>query len=65
MLTVVLHCDWLNVKKTPKWSPIYTGKCFKISGQKLDIPMIVEGEEERSIFGHVQEGTTPSLNIVI
>ena len=40
-------------------------KCFKISEQKLDIPMIVEGEEERSIFGHVQEGTTPSLNIVI
>ena len=31
----------------------------------MDIPMIVEGEEEWSIFGHVQEGTTPSLNIVI
>ena len=64
MLTVVLHCDWLNVKKL-NGLQFTQGKCFKISGQKLDIPMIVEGEEERSIFGHEQEGTTPSLNIVI
>ena len=36
-----------------------------MSGQNLEISAIVEGEEEQNILGHVQEGTTPSVNIVI